>query len=204
MTAATFQVYNMFNIVIFGAPGSGKGTQSDKIIERYGLFHVSSGELLRDHIAHDTQLGRIADSYISQGLLIPDELMIRILLDHLDKNEDKIQKGLILDGFPRTVNQAEEFDSMADDHEIRVNAVIGLEANDQELIKRLLKRGIDSGRTDDNLEVINRRLKVYHDQTAPLREYYLERGLYCPINGEGSVDDIFSSIAHEIDIRLNK
>ena len=192
----------MFNIVIFGAPGSGKGTQSDKIIERYGFMHVSSGELLRDHIAHETQFGRLADSYISQGMLIPDELMIRILIDHLDANADRIKNGLILDGFPRTVNQAIEFDSGIDDHQISVDAVIGLEANDEELVKRLLKRGIDSGRTDDNLEVIQRRLKVYHDQTAPLRDYYLERGLYCPINGEGSVDDIFAAITCELDVRL--
>lgn len=192
----------MFNIVIFGAPGSGKGTQSDKIIERYGLMHVSSGELLRDHIAHDTQMGRVADSYISQGYLIPDELMIRILLDHLDRNKERAKNGLILDGFPRTVAQAIEFDKITHEHKVEIDAVIGLEADDEELIKRLLKRGIDSGRTDDNLEVINRRLRVYHEQTAPLRNYYINEGIYCPINGEGSVNDIFAHIVNEIDRRM--
>ena len=157
----------MFNIVIFGAPGSGKGTQSEKLIDEYGLFHISTGEVLRDHISRGTDLGKIADSYISQGQLIPDDLMIDILDRVLDDNPESA-KGVIFDGFPRTIPQAEALKKMLEKRGSAVHAVVGLEVDDDELVDRLLKRGQMSGRSDDNLDTINQRLKVYHSQTSPL------------------------------------
>lgn len=187
----------MYNLVVFGAPGSGKGTQSARLIDEYGLYHISTGELLRDHIARGTELGRIADSYISQGHLIPDDLMIKILEDMLDSNPETAD-GVIFDGFPRTIPQARALKEMLARRGAKVNAVVGLEVDDDELIDRLLKRGEESGRSDDNLDAITERLKVYHDQTAPLRDYYIEEGKYHGIKGSGAIDDIFNSIKEEL------
>ena len=183
----------MFNLVIFGAPGSGKGTQSEFIIKEYGLFHISTGEVLRDHIARGTELGKIADSFISKGQLIPDELMIDILCDVLDSNPAAAD-GVIFDGFPRTIHQAKALKEVLEKRGTQLNAVIGLEVEDEELIDRLIKRGKESGRSDDNLETIQHRLKVYHSQTSPLRDYYIEAGKYLSIKGSGSVTDIFETI----------
>lgn len=188
----------MFNLVIFGAPGSGKGTQSEKLIEEYGLFHVSTGDVLRDHIARGTELGRVADSYISQGQLIPDDLMINILADVLDSNPEA-KKGVIFDGFPRTIPQAKALKKMLADRKSKVHAVVGLEVGDKELVDRLIKRGEQSGRSDDNMETITRRLEVYHNQTSPLRDYYMSEGKYHAIPGSGSIDEIFSTIKESID-----
>lgn len=188
----------MYNLVVFGAPGSGKGTQSARMIDEYGLYHISTGELLRDHIARQTELGRIADEYISQGHLIPDDLMISILENTLDSNQETAS-GVIFDGFPRTIPQAEALNVMLERRGAKVNAVIGLEVDDAELIDRLLKRGEESGRSDDNLETINERLNVYNKQTAPLRDFYIKEGKYHAIKGSGSIDDIFN----EIRTRLN-
>lgn len=188
----------MFNLVIFGAPGSGKGTQSEKLIEEYGLFHVSTGDVLRDHIARGTELGRVADSYISQGQLIPDDLMINILADVLDSNPEA-KKGVIFDGFPRTIPQAKALKNMLADRKSKVHAVVGLEVEDKELVDRLIKRGEQSGRSDDNMETITRRLEVYHNQTSPLRDYYMSEGKYHAIPGSGSIDEIFSTIKESID-----
>lgn len=187
----------MYNLVVFGAPGSGKGTQSARLIDEYGLYHISTGELLRDHIARGTELGRVADSYISQGHLIPDDLMIKILEDMLDSNPETAE-GVIFDGFPRTIPQARALKEMLARRGAKVNAVVGLEVDDDELIDRLLKRGEESGRSDDNLEAITERLKVYHDQTAPLRDYYTEEGKYHGIKGSGAIDDIFNAIKKEL------
>ena len=183
----------MFNVVIFGAPGSGKGTQSERLIDEYGLFHISTGEVLRDHIARGTELGKIADSYISQGKLIPDELMVDILANVLDNNPEA-ENGVIFDGFPRTIPQAKALKKMLADRNSKVHAVVGLEVDDNELVDRLLKRGKESGRSDDYLETINKRLEVYHNQTSPLRDYYKQEGKYHAIHGSGSIDDIFESI----------
>lgn len=183
----------MFNLVIFGAPGSGKGTQSELIIKEYGLFHISTGEVLREHIAQGTELGKVADSYISKGQLIPDELMIDILCDVLDSNPETV-KGVIFDGFPRTINQAKALSSMLKDRSTQLDAVVGLEVEDEELIDRLIKRGKESGRSDDNLETIQQRLKVYHSQTSPLRDYYINENKYLSIKGSGSVEQIFETI----------
>lgn len=183
----------MFNLVIFGAPGSGKGTQSEKLIAEYGLFHISTGDVLRDHIARGTELGKVADSYISKGQLIPDELMIDILANVLDSNP-AAKDGVIFDGFPRTIPQAKALKKMLADRNSKVHAVVGLEVEDSELIDRLIKRGEQSGRSDDNLETITRRLEVYHNQTSPLRDYYMDEGKYHAIAGSGSIDEIFNTI----------
>ncbi|MDD6777425.1 MAG: adenylate kinase [Bacteroidales bacterium] len=192
----------MFNLVIFGAPGSGKGTQSERLIENYGLYHISTGEVLRDHIKRGTELGKIADSYISVGKLIPDELMINILADVLDKNAEATGKGVIFDGFPRTIEQAKALKTMLAKRGSQVNVVIGLEVPDEELVDRLVKRGKESGRSDDNLETITKRLEVYHSQTSPLRDFYVAEGLYAAINGSGSIDSIFADICKAVDARM--
>lgn len=188
----------MFNIVIFGAPGSGKGTQSEKLINEYGLFHVSTGDVLRDHIARGTDLGKVAESYISQGRLIPDELMIDILDRVLDDNPES-EKGVIFDGFPRTIPQAEALKNMLDKRGSKVHAVVGLEVDDDELVDRLVKRGQMSGRSDDNPDTISQRLKVYHSQTSPLKDYYKGEGNYHAIPGSGDIDAIFENIKKSID-----
>ena len=183
----------MFNLVIFGAPGSGKGTESELLIEEYGLFHISTGEVLRDLIARKTELGKIADSYISKGNLIPDELMINILADVLESNP-ATANGVIFDGFPRTINQAKALKEMLASRNTKVHAVVGLEVDENELIDRLIKRGQESGRSDDNLETIKQRLEVYHTQTSPLKEYYTAEGKYHAIEGSGSISGIFEKI----------
>ncbi len=188
----------MFNLVIFGAPGSGKGTQSEKLIDRYGLTHISTGEVLRKEIAAGTELGKIADSYISKGHLIPDELMVRILAAEVDRLMPT-SKGFIFDGFPRTIPQAEELTKMLEKRGEKLHAVIGLEVPDDELTSRLINRGKSSGRADDNPETIKNRLGVYHSTTSPLREYYINDGIYKAIHGLGSVDEIFDRIASHVD-----
>lgn len=187
----------MFNIVIFGAPGSGKGTQSEKLIDEYGLFHISTGDVLRDHIARGTDLGKVAESYISQGQLIPDDLMIDILDRVLEDNPES-KRGVIFDGFPRTIPQAEALKGMLEKRGSKVHAVVGLEVDDEELVDRLVKRGQMSGRSDDNPETIGNRLKVYHSQTSPLRDYYIGEGNYHAIPGSGDVDAIFGTIKNSI------
>lgn len=188
----------MFNLVIFGAPGSGKGTQSQKLIDRYGLTHISTGDVLRKEIAAGTELGRIADSYISKGHLIPDELMVDILAKEVDRLRPQ-SNGFIFDGFPRTIPQAEALKQMLELRGEEVHSVIGLEVEDEELMERLVKRGAESGRSDDNPETIGNRLKVYHSTTSPLRDYYTKEGKYTPIHGSGHVDEIFSRIVDAID-----
>lgn len=181
------------NIVLFGAPGSGKGTQSEKLVDRYGLYHISTGDVLRDHIARHTDLGRLADKYISQGQLIPDDVMVEIL-DSVLAEKAAGKNGVIFDGFPRTVAQAEALQKILDKRGYKVDAVIGLEVLEEELIRRMLQRGRETGRADDNLDTIKRRLDVYRNQTKPLKDYYDEKGLYRGINGHGTVDDIFAEI----------
>ncbi|MDK2852082.1 MAG: adenylate kinase [Proteiniphilum sp.] len=187
----------MLNIVIFGAPGSGKGTQSEKIAERYGLQHVSTGEILREEIASSTELGKLAESYMSKGELVPDHVVIEMLEELIVKKSDA--KGFIFDGFPRTVPQGEALNQLLQRHGERVDAVISLEVAEEELIDRLLRRGAISGRVDDNRQTIESRLNVYYRQTAPLKDFYRSQGLLKEIVGVGSIDEIFESIVEEID-----
>lgn len=193
----------MLNLVIFGAPGSGKGTQSERLIDEYGLHHISTGEVLRHHISEGTELGKVANEYISQGHLIPDELMIKVLEDVLDSNPKLTAKGVIFDGFPRTIDQAKSLNDMLAKRGSKVHAVVGLEVNEDDLIDRLLQRGKETGRADDNLDTIRERLKVYHNQTSPLRDFYLNEGKYHAIDGNGSVDDVFALIKDSLDKKLS-
>lgn len=188
----------MLNIVIFGAPGSGKGTQSDMIIKKYGLFHISTGDVLRTEMKNGTELGKIAEGYISKGQLVPDELIIDMLAKVLDSNEET-KNGVIFDGFPRTIPQAEALKAMLKERGAGVSAVIGLEVEEEELIDRLIKRGQVSGRSDDNLETIKSRLDVYHNQTTPLKDYYINEKKYKAIHGMGTIESIFAAIEKEID-----
>ena len=189
----------MLNIVIFGAPGSGKGTQSDNLIKTYGLFHISTGDVLRDNIKRGTELGATAKAYIGKGQLIPDDLMIGILADVLDSNKEAAASGVIFDGFPRTIAQAEALETMLQERGTSVSAVIGLEVPEQELIDRIILRGQQTGRSDDNMETVKNRLAVYHNQTSPLQAFYKEKGLYHAIKGTGKIDEIFADICRAID-----
>lgn len=187
----------MLNIVIFGAPGSGKGTQSARIVESYGLNHISTGDVLRAEIKNGTELGKTAKGYIDQGQLIPDELMIDILANVFDSFKDS--KGVIFDGFPRTIAQAEALKKMLTERGQEVSVMLDLEVPEEELMTRLIKRGKESGRADDNEETIKKRLLVYHSQTAPLIDWYKKENKYCHINGLGTMDAIFAEIVKAIE-----
>lgn len=189
----------MLNIVIFGAPGSGKGTQSDKLIEHYHLFHISTGDVLRDNMRRGTELGMVAKGYIDQGQLVPDELIIDLLAQVLDENKENATQGVIFDGYPRTIPQAEALEQMLADRGTHIDAVVGLEVPEDELVRRILLRGQMSGRADDNEETARKRLEVYHNQTSPLKAYYEEQGKYRAINGLGSIDGIFDLIKEALD-----
>ncbi|MBQ4023395.1 MAG: adenylate kinase [Prevotella sp.] len=188
----------MKNIVIFGAPGSGKGTQSDLMIEKYGLGHISTGDVLRQEIKAGTELGKTAASYIDKGQLIPDELMVSILAGVYD-GFGKAHEGVIFDGFPRTIPQAEALKKMLDERGHKVAAMIELDVPEDELMTRLIKRGQESGRSDDNAETIKKRLDVYHHQTQPLIEWYKSEGIHHHIDGLGALDRIFGDICEVID-----
>jgi len=186
----------MLNIVIFGAPGSGKGTQSKLIIEKYGLDYISTGDVLRAAIKDGTELGKIAQDYINQGQLVPDDLIIQLIACFLDEKSNS--KGVLFDGFPRTIPQAKALKELLNERGTDIAILIDLQVDDEELIKRLMERGKISGRSDDNLETIKSRLDVYHTQTAPLAAYYMEEGKHTPIEGVGSISDIFERIDEEI------
>jgi len=187
----------MLNIVIFGAPGSGKGTQSNYLKEKYGLEHISTGDLLRAEIAQKSELGKMAENYIAKGQLVPDEVVIGMLEETIKKNPNA--KGFIFDGFPRTLAQGEALDKILKKFGQEISIVISLEVDDEELINRLLKRGELMGRSDDNRETIESRLKVYYNQTAPLKEFYAKQGKLVEIKGKGSIEEIFASIAQAVD-----
>jgi adenylate kinase len=191
-------IIRMKNIVIFGAPGSGKGTQSDLIIENYGLEHISTGDVLRNEIKKGTELGKTAQGFIDKGQLIPDDLMVSILANVYD-SFGRSHKGVIFDGFPRTIPQAEALKQMLDERGDKIAAMIELDVPEDELMTRLIKRGKDSGRADDNEETIKKRLVVYHTQTQPLIEWYKKEGLHYHINGLGTLERIFADIRSVID-----
>lgn len=188
----------MKNIVIFGAPGSGKGTQSDKMIAKYGFKHISTGDVLRNEIKNGTELGKTAKGYIDNGQLIPDDLMVNILASAYD-SFGKEHEGVIFDGFPRTIPQAEALKKMLAERGHKVAAMIELDVPEDELMKRLILRGKQSGRSDDNEETIKKRLTVYHNQTAPLIDWYEKEGIHHHINGLGELDRIFGDICKVID-----
>ena len=190
----------MLNIVIFGAPGSGKGTQSARIVEKYGLDHISTGDVLRAEIAAGTELGATAKKLIDNGQLIPDELMIEILAAKLDSLLGG--KGVIFDGFPRTIAQADALKALLNSRGQDVTAMIELDVPENELMDRLIKRGQMSGRADDNEETIKKRLVVYNEQTSPLKEWYKNDGKHCYINGLGDLDRIFADIVTAIESRI--
>ena len=181
----------MLNIVIFGAPGSGKGTQSEKIVEKYGINHISTGDVLRAEIKNGTELGKTAKSYIDQGQLID------ILASVFDSFEDS--KGVIFDGFPRTIAQAEALKKMLAERNQGVSVMLDLDVPEDELMVRLIKRGKDSGRADDNEETIKKRLHVYHSQTSPLIDWYKQEGQYQHIKGQGALEEIFADVCAAID-----
>lgn len=186
------------NLVLFGGPGSGKGTQSEKLIDKYGLHHISTGEVLRDHIKRETELGKIAKSYIDEGQLIPDDLMIKIL-DNVLENEAKDKPGVIFDGFPRTIPQAHALNELLKKRGKELHAVVGLEVPDDKLVERLINRGKMTGRADDNEETIKKRLQVYHNQTSPLRDHYKKEKKYIAIDGNNDIEKIFETIVKELD-----
>ena len=187
----------MLNIVIFGAPGSGKGTQSERIVEKYGINHISTGDVLRAEIKNGTELGKTAKGYIDQGQLIPDELMIDILASVFDSFKDS--KGVLFDGFPSTIAQAEALKKMLAERGQDVSVMVDLDVPEEELMVRLIKRGKDSGRADDNEETIKKRLHVYHSQTAPLIDWYKNEKKYQHINGLGTMEGIFAEICEAVD-----
>ena len=187
----------MLNIVIFGAPGSGKGTQSERIVEKYGINHISTGDVLRAEIKNGTELGKTAKGYIDQGQLIPDSLMIDILASVLDSFKDS--KGVIFDGFPRTIAQAGALKQMLAERGQEVSVMLDLDVPEDELMTRLIKRGQETGRTDDNEETIKKRLVVYLSQTAPLIDWYKSEGKYQHIQGVGTMEGIFADIVAAIE-----
>lgn len=187
----------MKNIVIFGAPGSGKGTQSDKIIAEFGVAHISTGDVLRAEIKAGSDLGQTAAKYINDGKLVPDSLIINMLAQTLD-NLGKAIPGVIFDGFPRTIAQAEALDKMLQERGEKVSIVIGLEVEDAELIQRIIARGKTSGRADDNEETAKKRLDTYYSQTLPLKDFYVAQGKYAKIFGMGNIDAIYAEISKAI------
>ncbi len=188
----------MKNIVIFGAPGSGKGTQSDKMIEKFGFEHISTGDVLRGEIKKGSELGKTAQEYINQGQLVPDQLIVDMLAKVYDEF-GRDHKGVIFDGFPRTIPQAEALKAMLSERGDKVAAMIELDVPEDELMKRLLLRGQQSGRSDDNEETIRKRLDVYHSQTAPLIDWYEREGIRHHIDGLGELDRIFGDICRVVD-----
>jgi len=190
----------MFNLILFGPPGSGKGTQSEKLIAKYGLNHLSTGDLLRSEIAAKTPLGLEAKNIMDKGQLVPDEVVIGMISSALDANPTA--KGFLFDGFPRTSAQAQALDNLLELKEASINVMLALDVSEEELVKRLLKRGETSGRSDDtNEHVIRARITEYHNKTAIVAEYYRQFNKVVFIKGEGSVDDIFAALSKEIDER---
>jgi adenylate kinase len=186
----------MLNVVIFGPPGSGKGTQSEKIIEKYGLAHISTGDILRQEIKNGSDLGKTAKSFIDKGELVPDSTIIGMLEKKIESLSSS--NGVIFDGFPRTVDQAAALKKMLSNRGEDVNVMLNLEVNREELIDRLLKRGELSGRSDDNLETIEKRINVYNQQTAPVIDFYKAEGSYRSIKGTGDIEEIFERICEAI------
>ncbi len=192
------KINKMINIVLFGPPGAGKGTQSSKMKEKYQLVHLSTGDLLRSEIAAGTELGLEAKKLMDAGKLVPDEVVIGMIDHKLKTNKDA--NGFIFDGFPRTVAQAEALDKLMQQNDTKISGMIALEVPEEELVKRLLERGKTSGRADDkNEELIRTRVQEYENKTAPVAGYYKAQNKYSSIKGVGSIDEIFDDISKTVD-----
>ena len=188
----------MFNLILFGPPGSGKGTQSDRLVEKYGLIHLSTGNLLREEIANKTPLGKEAKKFIDHGQLVPDEVVIAMVDSFFDKHKNA--NGFLFDGFPRTVAQAQALDKLMALKKTDIAVVLALDVTEDELINRLLNRGKTSGRSDDSDEtVIKKRFSVYTNETSPVADYYKKARKFKSIQGEGSVDEINAALRQAID-----
>ncbi len=193
----------MFNLILFGPPGSGKGTQSEKLIARYGLKHISTGDLLRSEIARHTPLGQEAKNFMDKGQLVPDEVVIGMISSALDENQHV--RGFLFDGFPRTATQAEALDRLLDLKKASIAVMLALDVSEEELIKRLEKRGETSGRSDDNNNhVIKARIGEYRNKTEAVSDYYKQFDKVVLIKGEGSVAEILESLCAEIDKRMEE
>lgn len=192
---------NMLNIVLFGPPGAGKGTQSEYLIEHYGLVHLATGDLLRSEIEKGSELGRKAKDIMDRGELVPDEVVIGMIRSRIEENPNA--KGFIFDGFPRTKEQAEALDELLQEKGTGITLMLALDVDEEELLQRLLKRGAESGRSDDQDETtIRNRIREYEKKTAPLKEYYQEQGKFRSIEGVGSIDEIFGRITEAVDAEL--
>ena len=188
----------MLNIVLFGPPGAGKGTQSEKIIKKYNLVPIATGDLFRLHLKNNTALGITAKEYMNRGNLVPDEIVINMVEDKINKSQNAI--GFIFDGFPRTINQAKALDKMLKEKNIPIKQMISLKVEEKELIRRIKNRGKTSGRLDDQSEEkINNRIKVYNDETKPVANFYEKYNKYSEVNGIGEIDEIFDKICSIID-----
>ncbi len=192
----------MFNLILFGPPGSGKGTQSEKLITKYGLKHLSTGDLLRSEINRQTALGKEARNFMDKGQLVPDEVVIGMISSALEENPQA--KGFLFDGFPRTSAQAKALDNLLEHKKESIAVMLAMNVSEEELVKRLVKRGETSGRSDDNNEqVIRARITEYHNKTAAVAEYYKKFNKVVGVKGEGNIDEIFDGLCAEIDKRLS-
>lgn len=192
----------MYNLIIFGPPGSGKGTQSKLVASHYSFLHLSTGDLFRREIANKSAIGDIVKKFMDRGLLIPDSIVMRELYRYALENQNS--PGIVFDGFPRTLEQAKTLDKLFNKKELRINLVISMVVPDNELINRILERGKDSGRTDDNIEVMKKRLEVYNEHTYPVINYYKKSHRLHEISGNNSIDDVFESIKTIINKERNK
>ena len=191
----------MFNLILFGPPGSGKGTQSEKIIERFHLVHLSTGDLLRSQIAQQTALGLEAKKLMDKGQLVPDEVVVGMISTALEENPQA--KGFLFDGFPRTAAQAQALDSLLEIKKTPVKVMLALDVSEEELVKRILKRGQSSGRSDDTDEtIIAARVAEYKNKTEAVADYYRKSDKVVMVSGEGSIDEIFARLSAEIEKRM--
>lgn len=191
----------MLNLVLFGPPGAGKGTQSEKLIQRYRLIHLSTGDLLRAERKAGTELGKEADAYISRGELVPDAVVIGMISQKIEQNLRA--PGFIFDGFPRTIAQAAALDNLLAEHQLSITLMLALEVEEEELKKRLLLRGQASGRADDqDISIIENRIRVYQAETSPVKSYYESLNKYKGVHGIGEIDSIFSALCNAIDSGL--
>lgn len=191
----------MFNLILFGPPGSGKGTQAEMLVEKYGLMHLATGNLLRDEISNNTRLGLEARRYMDQGQLVPDEVVIGMIRSALEQNSDS--RGFLFDGFPRTVAQAEALDRLLAENDAAIDIVLALDVSEEELIQRVLNRGKTSGRSDDvNEEIIRNRIVEYKNKTAAVADHYSKFGKVTHVRGEGTIQNIFEALSHRIEEKM--